>query len=393
MLDIRALNAQLTDMASDLGRQADVTSGRLAAALALLDGAARTPATLLSRLEAYAALPDAPWLVGQPLEPLDAVRPLPAWHGPSSVVATDGSQITPSHHEIALCYLINVGRILYTYGTGEPPIQDSRPFLFHRERDMRPLIGKRHVTITEELVATFRDVHERAALVDLAREATDRGHPVLALVDGSLIQWMLEEAPEAFQQEVLSGHLAVLEALRGLGVAVAGYVSGSRSADVSNLLKLAACPKPQLECGVCAWQDPPCETGHAPVGDRRIWEARLSPGERSPLFQSSARILAKYGAHHVVFFYLHVGSEVARIEMPAWVAEDAALLDRVHALAHDQAQKGRGYPVALAEAHHQAVITREDRAQFFSLLGHRLAGAGVRVAVSSKQLKKRRGVV
>lgn len=258
---------------------------------------------------------------------------------------------------------------------------------------MRPLIGQRQVPVTEELIATFRTKHELAALVELARAATERGHPVLALVDGSLIQWRLEDAPRAFQHEVLSGHLGVLDALRGLGVPVAGYISGSRSADVVNLLRLAACPKPRLECDPCAWNDPTCGKAHVPMTDRRLYEARLAPGERSPLFRSSARILAQYGDHHVGFFYLHTGHEVARIEVPGWVMADGALLDRVHALAHDQARKGFGYPVALAEAHHQAVITREDRAQFFSLLGHRMAGRGVRVAVSHKQLKKRMGVV
>jgi hypothetical protein len=81
------------------------------------------------------------------------------------------------------------------------------------------------------------------------------------------------------------------------------------------------------------------------------------------------------------------------VEVPAWVAEDPALLDRTHAIVFDQAQKGHGYPIALQEAHNQAVVSREDRARFFQLLSQRLMEAGVRVAVSNKQLKKRVGVV
>jgi hypothetical protein len=130
-----------------------------------------------------------------------------------------------------------------------------------------------------------------------------------------------------------------------------------------------------------------------PLSDRRLWEHRLRPGERSPLFTSSAKILAKYGRHRIAFFYLHVGYEVARIEVPMWVAEDAALLDRVHALCFDQAQKGLGYPISLQEAHNQAVVSREDRAKFFSLLSQRMQQSGMAVSVSNKQLKKRVGVV
>jgi NurA-like 5'-3' nuclease len=119
----------------------------------------------------------------------------------------------------------------------------------------------------------------------------------------------------------------------------------------------------------------------------------LAPGERSPLFASRSAIVSRYGPHRIQFFYLHVGAEIARIEVPAWVAEDAELLDRVHALAFDQAQKGMGYPITLQEAHNQAVVTREDRARFFSLLAGRMQQLGVRVSQSNKQLKKRSGIV
>lgn len=393
MLDIRALSAQLDAMAKHLAGSADETYGRLDAALTLVEQGAASPEWVMDKVAEYTALGDSPWLLAQPLEPLGHIRPLPEIRMPYSVVATDGSQITPSHHEIALCYLLNVGRILYTYGTGEMPIQDSRPFLYHRDEDMHPTIGRKRMTINEELIATFRNIKEREALKDMAELAVERGHPVVALVDGSLIQWMLESMPEDFQEKVLQDHLQALEELRQMGVPVAGYISNSRSADVVNLLRLVACPKAKLDCGPCSQDAPPCESKHVPLADRRIWDRRLAPGERSPVFRSSAKILDQYHHHHVAFFYLNVGPEVARIEIPTWVAEAPELLDRIHALSFDQAQKGMGYPISLQEAHNKAVVAREDRAQFFSLLSTRLAQAGVRVAVSHKQLKKRVGVV
>ncbi|HEY9722958.1 MAG TPA: DNA double-strand break repair nuclease NurA [Oscillatoriaceae cyanobacterium] len=392
MLDIRALNQQIHAMTADLFQQADASSERLEAALALLRRGAAENSPLLERLEAFAALREPPWMVAQPAEALETTRALPALAAPYSVVATDGSQIAPSHHEIALCYLLNVGRILYTYGTGERPLQDSFPQLFHREADMRPSVGRRRVSINEELIAAFRNLHEAKSLVGLAEMACERGHPAIAMQDGTLIQWMLEDKPEDFQDELLEGHLEALNRLRDLRVPVVGYLSSSRATDVVNLLRLVACPKARLECERCAWNEPPCE-GHVPLSDRRMWARRLAVGERSPIFYSTAKILAKYGAHRVAFFYLHVGAEVARLEVPLWVAEDDALLDRVHAYAYDQAQKGMGYPISLQEAHNQAVVSREDRQRFFSLLSQRMQQAGMTVAVSNKQLKKRVGVV
>lgn len=203
---------------------------------------------------------------------------------------------------------------------------------------------------------------------------------------------MLEGKGAEFQDEVAERHVAAYDRLRLLGVPVAGYVSNGRAPEVANLLRLVACPKPALICDSCAKEQPPCE-GHLPLADRRIWETRLGPGERSPLFASQAAVLARYGEHRTAFFYVHVGAEVARLEVPLWVASEPAWLDRVHAVALDQAAKGLGYPIALAEAHHRAVVSGEDRARFFALVGQRLARAGLPIAVSPKQLKKRVGVV
>jgi hypothetical protein len=393
MLDIALLHQQLDSMGEELRRQATVNEGRLDAAVRLYEIAANDDAALVERFAAFEEISTPPWLVAGPVEPLGTIKRLPPVPGAFTVVATDGSQMAPSHHEIALCYVINVGRILYTYGTGEMPLQDSRPSLHHREGDMRPVIGGRSVALSEEVLGALRDVAERQALVGLAERAVERGHPAVALSDGTLVLWTLEDKPEDVREALLADHLACLDRLRALRVPVAGYLSGSRAMEVANLLRLAACPKERLICEACALESPPCETEHLPLGDRRLWERRLAPGERSPLFASRSAIVSRYGPHRIQFFYLHVGAEIARIEVPAWVAEDAELLDRVHALAFDQAQKGMGYPITLQEAHNQAVVTREDRARFFSLLAGRMQQLGVRVSQSNKQLKKRSGIV
>lgn len=392
MLDLLALTAQLASMGDDLARRSDDARARLAAAAALLARAEVEGERLAERLEAFQAFRTPPWPVAWPLEPLSAPRPAPAPLGPHTVVAADGSQIAPSHHEIALCCLVNVGRILITYGTGERPLQDSRPTLYHTEADLRPLIGGRRHPMSEELLGTLRGFQELDALVELAELAVARGQPAIALVDGTLVPFMLEGKGAEFQDEVAERHVAAYDRLRLLGVPVAGYVSNGRAPEVANLLRLVACPKPALICDSCAKERPPCE-GHLPLADRRIWETRLGPGERSPLFASQAAVLARYGEHRTAFFYVHVGAEVARLEVPLWVASEPAWLDRVHAVALDQAAKGLGYPIALAEAHHRAVVSGEDRARFFALVGQRLARAGLPIAVSPKQLKKRVGVV
>ena len=50
--------------------------------------------------------------------------------------AADGSQIVSDRHDIALCYLLNIGLIALRYGTGERATLTSRPYLALPEDDL-----------------------------------------------------------------------------------------------------------------------------------------------------------------------------------------------------------------------------------------------------------------
>jgi hypothetical protein len=97
--------------------------------------------------------------------------------------------------------------------------------------------------------------------------------------------------------------------------------------------------------------------------------------------------------HRIVFFYLHVGTEIVRVEVPQWVAASPTLLDLVHAVAYDQAQKGMGYPIALAEAHQHAVVRGAERDLFYEMVTTVLLRRGMRATISPKNLGKRRMTV
>jgi hypothetical protein len=54
----------------------------------------------------------------------------------------------------------------------------------------------------------------------------------------------------------------------------------------------------------------------------------------------------------------------------------------------DQCQRGQGYPVALARAHEQAVITTADRVRLSQMIARALAGEGLPDRPSEKQASK-----
>jgi NurA-like 5'-3' nuclease len=120
----------------------------------------------------------------------------------------------------------------------------------------------------------------------------------------------------------------------------------------------------------------------------------LRRGERSARFASRSPVLRHYSAGaRVQFVYLNVGDEVARVEVPAWVGDDPALLDLVHATIVDGCARGWGYPPALAEAHEQAVIRGGEREAFLRMVMEALNVEGQPAVVSAKGLSKNRRAV
>ena len=343
-----------------------------------------------------------------PVEPLNTRLDLPVPPAVHTVIATDGSQIAPSHHEIAYCYLLNMGRVVLHYGQNRQPLLDSLPEVFYRQEDI--YVSKQWGIRTEEWMGYRRTVSEAMVLAELScavkEEIERRGdenapsphHPItpslplLAMVDGSLIYWFLEQLPGEARDRLLPPIIDAWDQLRTAGIPLLGYVSASRSGEALNFLRLQACPHKVPDCMTFCpneLEKTPCEV-FDPLRDIALWTAQLQPGQRSPLWRSSARILDLYGPHNVYFCYVHVGMEIARIEVPAWVAENPVLLEQSLGLMLAQVQKGYGYPVALAEAHNQAVVRGGDRARFFALLEQQMIKAGLRnVGTSYKEARKR----
>ncbi|MEM6435874.1 MAG: DNA double-strand break repair nuclease NurA [Cyanobacteria bacterium P01_D01_bin.115] len=393
MLDLMKLAQQMQGISHHLKEEAEAAGRRVKIANTLMERAQAHQAELSERLEAWHDR--IPFAIATPMEPLDtrvAIAAAPAAH---TVLATDGSQISPSHHEIAYCYLLNVGRVVLHYGQGRFPLLDSLPEVVYRPEDL--YISRQWGIRTEEWMGHRRTVSEAQALADLAltvvaESATAASVPTLALTDGSLIYWFLEDLPHDARDRILPPILAAWGELQAAGVPLVGYVSASRSGEALNFLRLQSCPFEVPDCLThCASQRnlAPCQV-FEPLRDVALYATHLAPGERGPLWCSSVNILADYGPHHIYFCYLHVGAEIARIELPAWVALNGALRDAALEMVITQVQKGYGYPISLAEAHNYAVVRGGDRSRFFALLEREMIRAGLQnVGTSFKEARKR----
>lgn len=330
------------------------------------------------------------WLPAWPGCSFNGVYPAPAPPPDFSVLATDGSFILPDRHSPARFYLINIGRVHLHYGARPDAALSSTAELRYREQELR--VNER-IPVTATLLGMKRAAEE---LVALAAEAETAPRPAVALQDGSLILWSLVGQDAAVQAWVLDSFLGALDTLRDRGIPVASYISYPGGKDALDALRLAVCDFPAqgrpISCDACrAERETPACAIIPAIPDRHLFEhiASLAPGERSDVYASASSILKQYGDHAIYFFYLHSGVEIARVEIPAWVARHPPHLDLVHAIVYDQCQRGRGYPSVLQEAHEQAVIGGNERRMIEQLVEEALARYGIVMLRSAKDTSKR----
>ncbi|QHG17336.1 DNA double-strand break repair nuclease NurA [Nostoc sp. ATCC 53789] len=387
MLDLTKLARQMQGLSQHLTLEAAASRQRLELAQQHLKNAYESQQDLIDRQEKWRDR--ILFANATPIEPLETCIDIAVPPKIHTVIATDGSQIAPNHHEIAYCYLLNIGRVVLHYGQNRHPLLDSLPEVFYRPEDL--YMSRQWGIRTEEWMSFRRTASETTVLAELACAAKGEA-PALAMVDGSLIYWFLEQLPIDARDRILPPILEAWQQMRDAQIPLMGYLSASRSIETMNFLRLLACPHPVPDCkSHCPNQleKVPCKIFEQ-LRDTSVWATRLKPGQRSTLWRSNSPILELYGDQTIYFCYVHVGTEIARIEVPAWVAENATMLDQALGLMLAQVQKGYGYPVAIAEAHNQAVVKGGDRARFFALLEQQMIKAGLKnVGTSYKEARKR----
>lgn len=396
-LDLNKVAAQIEGMAENLKAEQKDREGHLGQALEVLRLTSRDAARLRKKIEGSKTT----WLVaGITNELSGSHKPVPC-PPDFAVIAVDGSHIDVDRHTSARCCLINIGSVVLRYGQKPDAILCTEPSLYASERDLTIVdpLGSGAQPIERDLLGIKRAVAECQALVELCEELPP-DMPALALLDGSLILWGLggQAYPDYVRRELLeNGFVQALHRLKDSSqnkkLALASYISFPRSTDVVNALRVALCPCEPPDCDRnCSRSTPDsqraCEAV-AGVQDSALFSKILESGERSATFISRSSVVQKhYGDQEVRFFYLKTDEEIARVEFPRWV-EERGLIDMLQALILDQCRRGQGYPVALSEAHEQAVVTGADREQFQYLVEMALSEKRLPTTTSAKSRSKR----
>ena len=317
-------------------------------------------------------------------EALDDRFPQPDLPPQTTVLAADGSQIAPDRHAEVEYGLTNVGVIRMVYGSDAPPETTAFTRLFYDE-DLYTSTGM----MSDALLALRRDLNERTML---ARQAAQATPPVITFTDGLMEIYaskeLVGEESSEFQKS-LAEYLDVLFQMQSLGVITAGYVDKPGTNLVVRLLEVAITPEAEFS---------EIKKRHPLRGvyDIDLYYPLLGAGERSPVFAVQSPSSKVYtGPLSLHFFYLNVGRPgrawLARVEIPAWVAENPRMLDDLHAVLIHQCRVmgSRPYPYLLHRAHETALVSLQEKEQITAMIALELRRRGVKVGEqSSKQAAK-----
>ncbi len=380
-LDFLQVSRQVKQMGETaLQRQADKNT-RLAEAHSMLEGCATDIEQLQNKVQEVVRNHDQSLRCAVPVdEALNSRHALPPMPEPVTLIAADGSQIFADRHaEVEYC-LVNTGAIVMRCGLPDAPVTSIQSRLIYAEE----LEG-----MSDDRLSLQRDLAERARLLELALQAPQ---PVITLTDGPLELWTttLEEGRVAGEfKKSLEQYLAVLRRLNEINATTAGYVDKPGADLVVRLLEVAKAEASDL-AELRKFRP------FKGVTDREIYNEILLPGERSAVFSIQSRSSKPYqGGLSLHFFYLNVGKEehpyLARVEIPAWVAEDRTRLDALHGVLVTQCRMigARAYPYLLHRAHETAVVSLDEKEQVTQMIVNELRKRGLEVAgASAKQYNK-----
>ncbi len=311
-----------------------------------------------------------------------------------TLIAADGSQIYPDRHGIADYFLINTGSIVFRKGASTAPSVASTPEVFFEDRDILADSGE---MLDTEAINALRDRRELATLTDLAaseRAATggDLTTPILAVMDGPMLPWPHHAGRDPGKsQEEIRLFAQQIDRLRSVHAIPVGYVDRPGSANVLRSLEL-------IHSGAEEMTREKLRAGSFQGLTDRMLFSDLLPGERTGLYASTAATNTAYrklAGDRIAFFYLNVsrGSQtgapaIARIEVPGWVAADAALLDIVQSALYENCAPAE-YPYVLARAHELALVQQEEREVLESMIAQAMMRHRIFPQTSPKAANKR----
>ena len=306
-------------------------------------------------------------------ERMNARIPLPEPPPLATIFAVDGSQVYPDMHAVALYYLTNIACFTYYHGEDRLPEEYSIPELHYEDSKLRDRYDQ---PVTNAVVNARRAVKEINLLAEKVWNARHNPRSLVALYDGRLLFWLSGEVPDGHQlmAEYKAAFVRIHDTqtwMETSNVSLVGYLDRPSSRFVMSMMQLMILDESEVTRHIL--QKPGEYEG---LDDRWLFTRWLEPGERSALMIQQSPQNKNYRQesenHEIVFFYVNTGDplnpNIARIEIPMWVAKNKRAVDEVHSLVVHQAWLAGTYPYALTRADELAVVRSNDRQMLGELI-------------------------
>src|SRR5579884_2295912 len=305
-----------------------------------------------------------------------------------TTVAVDGSQLQPWRDAS-----IQVALFANPHLQGRPYTKDVRIEVLSPDEIMEEsrVEGKDpdsypyselQVTLRRYLleVETLGELMERYAR---ERRQEDPAHSPVVFFDGSLVVSFALTMPSPYRERYISAAVSLLKTSEQCRVPLIGYIDTSYARDIITMLR-------RLD----AAQERPVLRETKRVHDALLWQGRMRWGDRTPaMICARGDVLEGYGEYResVAFCYLQTTSTQppARLEFPRWLLDDG-ILEPVLDVVRAEVIAGNGYPYAIETADAVAVISMQDRAEFYGQFQDFMKRQGLEFTFSRKSVSKSR---
>ncbi len=310
-----------------------------------------------------------------------------------TTVAVDGSQLQPWRDASIPVALIQVGIFANPHAHGQPYMKDvslevlspdeisEASSVESKDPDSYPY-SEMQVNLRRyklEIETIRRQMEERAR----NRRVGQPAHSPLFFFDGSLIVSFALTMPQPYRNSYIEAAKSLLQTSEEQRVPLIGYIDTSYARDMITMLR-------RLD----AVQKQPVLRETKRIHDALLWQEAMSWGDRTPaMICARGDILEDYGPYResVAFCYLQTSSKrpPARLEFPRWMLDDG-LLEPVMDAVRAEIIVGNGYPYAIETADAVAVISMQDRQEFYGQFQEFMQRQGMQFTFSHKSMSKGR---
>ncbi len=310
-----------------------------------------------------------------------------------TTIAVDGSQLQPWRDASIPVALIQVGLFANPHIQGNPYTKDVRLEVLSPDEIMEESITENKdpdsYPYSEMQVTLRRYMLEIETLCNQmeqygqARRDGDPSHSPIVFFDGSLVVSFALTMPSPYRERYIASAISLLQTSEQQRVPLIGYIDTSYARDMITMLRRLDTMERQ-----------PVLRETKNIHDALLWQGQLRWGDRTPaMICARGDILEGYGPYResVAFCYLQTTSTrpPARLEFPRWMLDDG-MLEPVLDVVRAEVIAGQGYPYAIESADAVAVITMQDRAEFYGLFQDFMERQGLKFTFSTKSVSKSR---